>query len=171
MHVIDRHVGEERFFALQIKVEFRLLPRVHHLDAGLDEDEVEDEIRALYEEGLPPGVEEIIEVTDQDETAVLRIALNFEDHPNTTVDVLYGAGSFDFASLVNPTGDPITIDAGASIREAAHLMSERNVSSVMLTENDELIAEWRHGSRATATLFRDPPGNAMLQSACLARTH
>lgn len=33
---------------------------------------------------------------------------------------------------------PITIDAGVSIREAAHMMSERNVSSVMLTENGKL---------------------------------
>lgn len=35
--------------------------------------------------------------------------------------------------------DPITIEADCTIREAAHLMSEQNVSSVMLTDNGRLV--------------------------------
>ncbi len=46
------------------------------------------------------------------------------------------AMTVEVSSLLKRT--PITIDAGCSIRQAAHLMSEQNVSSVMLTENGKL---------------------------------
>lgn len=37
------------------------------------------------------------------------------------------------------TGDPITLDAGAAIREAARIMREREIGDVLVTKDGELL--------------------------------
>jgi hypothetical protein len=59
-----------------------------------------------------------------DEQDVVNIALNFESHPNTTVDILYGDGSTGFGTAANSVGAATRANLRSKLQEIGALMDD-----------------------------------------------
>ena len=83
---------------------------------------------------------------------VANILLNFEDNPNTTVDILYGDGTTDFGAGANSTGAATRANLRAKLQDIGPKMDDGSDEQFIFFVTD-------HGSRPSisATPVTAPP--------------